>query len=637
MSRKCSVPRLCVRGAYAMVFLAAWSASALSARAQLVDAAPEEISEIGIDEKLDSPLPLDLRFRDDRGRTIYLGSLFSGGRPVLLSLNYSDCPMLCSLQLNGLVDGLRGISLTPGTDFEIVSVSIDPSEQPERARLTKQKYVGAYGRPGTAAGWHFLVGGADSIRDLADAVGFRYKYVPERKEFAHAAALMLCTPDGRISRYLYGVQFPPQTLKLSLIEAGEGKIGTTLDRVILFCFHYDAESGRYGPVARRIMRLGAGLTLCVLLVGLVPFWIRRSGRGGEDKNSATAPAQDPAAAEDPPAQQPPEQGQPGKGGGPAALLALPFAQAGSGDFFFPVQGSSGAGTVDEIFYFIFWICFFFFCLIVGLMTYFVLRYRRRPGVEVEKSTSHSNLLEITWSTIPTLIVGVIFLWGFFGYMDMRTPPDDAYEIRVVAKKWSWSFIYPNGHMEPNLHVPVDRPVLLVMSSDDVIHSLFVPAFRIKMDVVPGRYNKLWFDARRVGEYTLFCAEYCGQQHSKMLAKVVVHPAGEFESWLADAANFLEKMTPAEGGQVLYTRRGCSQCHSIDGSAKVGPTFKGAFGTEQALADGTPVVVDENYIRRSILEPQAQVRAGYKPQMPTYAGQIRDEEIDALIAYIKSLK
>lgn len=211
--------------------------------AQLIDRAPAEVSEVGIDEKLGDTLPLDLPFRNERGQDVTLGQLFHQDRPVILTMNYSDCPMLCMLQLNGLVDGLQNVSLMPGKDFEILSVSIDPTETPERARLTQQRYVQAYGKPEAASGWHFWVGRESNIKQLADAIGFRYKFVPEQNEFAHAATLVFCTPDGVISRYLDGVYFEPITLQLSLVEAGEGKIGTSMDRILLFCFDWDATTG----------------------------------------------------------------------------------------------------------------------------------------------------------------------------------------------------------------------------------------------------------------------------------------------------------------------------------------------------------------------------------------------------------
>ena len=318
-------------------------------------------------------------------------------------------------------------------------------------------------------------------------------------------------------------------------------------------------------------------------------------------------------------------------------LSRPILSATGSGSLFPAPTSTTAGNVDELFYFILAVSIAFFAIIVVAMFTFIFKYRAKENFEIEPSPNHNNLLEVVWTAIPALLVGVIFFWGFVSYLDMRQAPDNSYEIQVTAKKWSWSFTYPNGHVDNNLHVPIDQPVKLVMSSDDVIHSLYIPAFRLKMDLIPGRYSTTWFEAHTAGDYTLFCAEYCGTQHSTMLAKVVVHPSGEFKTWLDNAANMLKTMTPVEAGAILYTRRGCVQCHSVDGSAKVGPTFGNVFGTQLALTDGSMTEVDENYIRESILEPQAKVRVGYKPVMPTYQGQLKEEEILALIAYIKSLK
>jgi cytochrome c oxidase subunit 2 len=317
-------------------------------------------------------------------------------------------------------------------------------------------------------------------------------------------------------------------------------------------------------------------------------------------------------------------------------LARGWPLAAATGSLFPDPMSTTAGEVDRLFYFILVTAAVFFAIIVAAMGVFVWKFRQRENFEIQPSPAHNNLLEVVWTAIPSLLVGIIFFWGFVTYLDMRQAPDDSYEIQVTAKRWSWSFTYPNGHVDNDLHVPEDRPVKLLMSSDDVIHSLYIPAFRLKMDLIPGRYSTTWFEAHTPGDYTLFCAEYCGAQHSNMLARVVVHPSGEFEKWLDNAANMLATMTPVEAGEILYTRRGCAQCHSNDGSAKVGPTFLNAFGSQQMLADGSTVEIDENYLRESILEPQAKVRAGYKPVMPTYQGQLKDEEIASLIAYIKSL-
>jgi cytochrome c oxidase subunit 2 len=326
---------------------------------------------------------------------------------------------------------------------------------------------------------------------------------------------------------------------------------------------------------------------------------------------------------------------------PAAFVAPPPHPGGS--FWLPVQGSTVAPDVDSLFHFITGISLFFFVLIIGLIVWFLIQYRRRPGVEPQDSPHHNTVLELSWSILPSLLLVVMFYRGFTGYMDMRTPPDGAMEIMVNAKKWSWLFTYPNGWGEPELHVPRDVPVTLVMTSEDVIHSLFIPAFRVKMDVVPGRYTKLWFNATEVGEFTLFCTEYCGTKHSDMLAKVVVHDSvAEYQQWLEKASDPYTqedgKPRPlAEVGAMFFNKRGCVQCHSIDGSVKTGPTFKGTFGTTQKLTDGTDVVIDENYVRESILNPMAKVRGGFRPVMPTFQGQLKDQDIGAIIAYLKSLK
>lgn len=317
---------------------------------------------------------------------------------------------------------------------------------------------------------------------------------------------------------------------------------------------------------------------------------------------------------------------------------LVWAQS-QGGYWLPPPESTTADAVDSIFYLILWISTFFFLLIVALMIAFVFLFRRRPGVEAPSSISHNNWLELTWTSIPVVIVVVIFYLGFTGYMDMRNPPREAYEIQVIAQKWKWLFTYPNGNVSEELHVPVEHPVRLVMRSEDVIHSLFIPAFRVKMDVVPGRYTQTWFDARQPGSYDLLCSEYCGTGHSDMLTKVVVHKPGEFDVWLTEASNLLKRMSPVEAGAELMRRNGCFVCHSTDGSTanKQGPSLKGIFGETHNFTDGTSTKVDENYIRQSVLEPMAKIRQGYQGIMPTFKGRLKDEEISAIIAYIKSLK
>lgn len=319
-------------------------------------------------------------------------------------------------------------------------------------------------------------------------------------------------------------------------------------------------------------------------------------------------------------------------------------------FWMPTQASSYAGRVDWVFYFILAISGFFFILITVVMLLFVLRYRRRPGHDSQPSSHHSTTLELTWTIIPTILVIIIFVVGFRGYMDMATPPANAYQIMVIGQKWNWAFQYPNGYVDANLHVPVDRPIELILTSRDVIHSVYVPAFRIKKDAVPGRYNKTWFQATQINDnpgFDLFCAEYCGTSHSTMIAKVFVHEPTAFAKWLEDASNWEGRMSPVQRGQQLYTQRGCVQCHSIDGTVGIGPSFKDLWARtvngQTAFRDGStlgsllgPEYTPEQYISESIYKPDLHYVAGYSPAMPSYLGQVKDNDIPAFIAYFKSL-
>lgn len=241
--------------------------------AQLADGVPQALEEVGVSEHLDAKLPMDLEFRDENGDTVTLGQFFDGERPVILTLNYYRCPMLCGLMLNGMVDGLEQMQWTAGDQFEIVTVSINPLETPALAREKKQNYLKRYDRPSAASGWHFLTGNEPEIQRLAETVGFSYKYDPEQQQYAHPAVMFVCTPDGHVSRYLYGIEYPPKRLKLALLEASEGEIGSTLDQIVLYCYHYDPSNRRYSPVAMNIMRVGGGAAASVLAVALGLFWL----------------------------------------------------------------------------------------------------------------------------------------------------------------------------------------------------------------------------------------------------------------------------------------------------------------------------------------------------------------------------
>lgn len=306
-------------------------------------------------------------------------------------------------------------------------------------------------------------------------------------------------------------------------------------------------------------------------------------------------------------------------------------------FFLPPAKSTVAADTDALFTFIHAVSLIFLIGIVAAMVWFVYRYRRRSEHDVTPVITHNNALEVTWSVIPFILVMIVFAWGFRGYLDLRTPPSDAYEVRAVGKKWLWEFHYENGYVSVGeLHVPAGRPVKLVMNSVDVIHSFYVPDYRIKRDVLPGRYSSVWFEAPEAGESIVFCTEYCGTAHSDMMAKVVVKEPQEFQDWLSTAAAADANVPPVELGGQLVQRNACLTCHSQDGSELQGPTFKGIFGREQRMEDGTVVTVDENYIRNSILRPQSQIVEGYLPVMPPYEGTLNDTQIDAIIEYLKTV-
>jgi cytochrome c oxidase subunit 2 len=336
---------------------------------------------------------------------------------------------------------------------------------------------------------------------------------------------------------------------------------------------------------------------------------------------------------------------------------LPFAHANT---FMPPAATEIAGQVDNIYAFLLISSFVSFVLLIGGMIYFVWKYRRRSPNDKTAYITHNHTLEFLWSFIPFVIFMFVFAWGWIVYHQMRSFPEGALEVHVVGKKWDWRFIYKNGKevtsgvddkgmkAPATMVVPVGRPVKLIMSSEQiapgnkdpkdrpVLHSFYVPAFRIKQDLVPGRYTAQWFKADKLGEFNVFCTEYCGSGHSAMRAMIRVVPVEEFESWLASEGGGV--MTLADQGRQLFGSKACVGCHSLDGTRVVGPTFKGLFGSEHAIEGGSQVKVDEDYLRESILNPAAKIAAGYPAGvMPTYAGQLSDDELKALVEYIKTVK
>ncbi len=314
----------------------------------------------------------------------------------------------------------------------------------------------------------------------------------------------------------------------------------------------------------------------------------------------------------------------------------------------PTAASTFAEGTDNLYLFITVLDTLFFVLIMGAMGWFMWKYRRRSKDQKTSSITHSGIIEFLWSAVPTVLLLVIFVWGECDYVKQSVAPSDALEVRLTGQKWYWTVEYPkypgvslnSSTEEPalTLMVPKGKPVRLTMTSTDVIHSFFVPAFRIKKDVVPGRYSQTWFEATRIGEFNLFCTEYCGDFHSNMTGVVKVLEPDDFERELKKAG-ILEQSegeSMAEYGERIYKRRGCVACHSIDGADGTGPSWQGLYGRTESLSDGNSVKADDEYIRTSILEPNKQIVSGYAPQMPSYQGQLDNTQITALIEYMKTL-
>jgi len=312
----------------------------------------------------------------------------------------------------------------------------------------------------------------------------------------------------------------------------------------------------------------------------------------------------------------------------------------TGNTWFPSQASTFAASVDGMFNFIYYGSIIISLGILVATIYFIWKYRKSVHAKADnhENLTHNTWLELSWTIPPLILVMGIFVVSFKDYLHMAIAPQQATQIKVVGKKWFWAFEYPNGTKTlGELVVPVNTPIQLLMSSDDVLHSFYIPNFRVKRDVIPNRYTKLWFEPTKKGNYQIFCTEYCGDGHSDMLASIRVVSMPEYEKWLATQGSGGDDLPLDELGEKLYTSKACVTCHSIDGSAKVGPTWKGLFGAKRAFVDGSSAVADENYIKESILIPGKHVVVGYGPVMPAYQGLLSDREIDALIEYIKKVK
>ena len=302
--------------------------------------------------------------------------------------------------------------------------------------------------------------------------------------------------------------------------------------------------------------------------------------------------------------------------------------------FVPESASTISGDVDALYFYISGVTIFFVLLISAVVIFFVIRYRRRNPFEIPRPIEGSTKLETLWSVIPLLIAMTIFFWGAKVYFAQYRPAKNAIEIYVVGKQWMWKFQHATGQREINeLHIPVGRKIKLIMTTEDVIHDVFVPAFRTKVDVVPGKYTTEWFEATKPGKYHFFCAEYCGMNHSGMGGYIVVMEPSEYEDWLSGNAG---QASPAAAGRGLFESLGCASCHGANAEGGRGPALIGLYGSKVVLNNNQSVTADEGYFRESILNPQAKIVTGFGPIMPSFQGQVSEEQLLQVVAYLKSL-
>lgn len=307
--------------------------------------------------------------------------------------------------------------------------------------------------------------------------------------------------------------------------------------------------------------------------------------------------------------------------------------------FMPTEGSDIATRVDNLYGFLIATSFISCAILIGGMVYFAVKYKRKSDNDKVAYITHDTRLEVIWSVIPLIIFLVVFAWGWIIYHDMRKMPENALEIHVTGRQWAWMTEYKNGVKSSDIVVPVGRDIKIVLSAEDVLHSLYIPSFRVKQDAVPGRYTALWFKADKMGEFHVFCTEFCGTSHSGMITKLRVVSQEDFDKWLIEESE-VSLLPMAQRGAKVFQTRACASCHNVDNPVvKIGPSLQHAFGAERDLEGGEKVAMDDNYLRESILNSNAKIVKGFGPRsaMPAFQGQLSEAELTALIEYIKTLK
>jgi cytochrome c oxidase subunit 2 len=483
---------------------------------------PAQLKEVTFKQRLDEQLPLEAAFKDEYGRTVTLGKYFNNRKPVILAFVYYTCPMLCTQVMNGLSSSLRALSFSAGEEFDVVVISFDPRDNPASALEKKQAHLAYWHTEQTTGGWHLLTGDEATITRVTKAAGFNYAYDTATGQYA---------PRQRHPR-----RHARRTSRALLLR----------DRV--FAEGIADGARRIQPGPHRLGDRRAAAVLLPLRPGNRPIWRHGDEPGARSRCADVGSHGDVHVRHVAPRRA------------PAARTLRPML---SGIPLFPTQASTIASEVDNLYFFIVAVTAFFALLVVILVTFFAIKYRDDTGLKVGDPITGSIPLEIGWSLVPFIVAMGIFVWATTVYFHSIRPPDQTLEVYSTGKRWMWRFQHVDGHREINqLHIPLGRPIKVTFTSEDVLHDLYIPAFRVKADAIPGRYSSIWFTPTKTGEFHLFCAEYCGTRHSAMIGTVVVMEPDEYQAWLSGGG--LTGSLSARGEQ-LFQQLACSTCHLSDGT------------------------------------------------------------------------
>ncbi len=535
----------------------------------------------------------------DKSRKEFSISQFKG-KVLILTLVYYDCPHICPLLVEGLFDALNEIrDLKNGKDYHVLILSFNSKDTPSKAlefyeRVFNKKRSEVFNQ------WKFATTTDENINKLVESTGYRFFYSIQDGMFVHPSVYIFISPEGRITRYLYGSKPDPFNVRLAILESMKGISGSvSIASMITFaCYKYDPGSRTY-VINIPLLFIAAGIFMGVI-TGLLSIVIYVKKRRSE------------------------------------LLLLIPFITFISGKDALASDASNPSRLWDQHFG-IYLILMFAVWLVVTIpLIYICIRYRKGRGREEGDYIEGNSLVEIIWTVIPLVIVIFLGIQTWSIYQKFRGVPSNAYEISVEGFMWGWNVTYPEGIKGVNeIVIPAGIPVRISLTSRDVLHGFFLPDFHIQEEAIPGRITYLWFNAEKPGLYRAFCTEFCGNGHSMMIAKVIAMKREDFNAWISKAKSEGEALPDINEGRRLVEILGCLGCHTVTGEESTGPTFKGIFGRETRFEDGGSMKVDEEYIEHSILYPSEKIVKGYPAAMPPY--RLSERQIYSIIAYLKSLK